>query len=93
MTMYIASVPCCWGEDDINNPLLPPWESCSPSVGCVLDYQGYITVAQERDPPRPPAAAPRPRSPATFETSIPVIHSLSAYLGLLLCFQVNELRY
>lgn len=52
MSMQIASAPCCWGVDDVNNPNLPPWQKVLDEAaqagyqGMELGPYGYLPLAQ-----------------------------------------------
>ena len=54
MTIKIASAPCCWGVDDVNNPHLPPWQRVLEEAaqagykGIELGPYGYIPLDVER---------------------------------------------
>ncbi len=54
MTMYIASAPCCWGVEDVNNPHLPPWERVLSEAaqagyrGIELGPYGYLPLDVDR---------------------------------------------
>ena len=54
MSMQIASAPCCWGVDDVNNPNLPPWQKVLDEAaqagyqGMELGPYGYLPLAQGR---------------------------------------------
>lgn len=39
MSMRIASAPCCWGVDNVNNPHLPPWQKVL-NEAAEAGYQG-----------------------------------------------------
>ncbi|MFC3626980.1 sugar phosphate isomerase/epimerase family protein [Vogesella amnigena] len=53
MTIKIASAPCCWGVDDVNNPHLPPWQRVLEEAaqagykGIELGPYGYIPLDVE----------------------------------------------
>lgn len=53
MSIKIASAPCCWGVDDVNNPHLPPWRrvldeaSQAGYQGIELGPYGYIPLDVE----------------------------------------------
>ncbi|MBI4924168.1 MAG: TIM barrel protein [Devosia nanyangense] len=50
----IATAPCCWGVDDVNNPHLPPWErvldeaSAAGYDGIEFGPYGYLPLDVER---------------------------------------------
>lgn len=50
MSIRIASAPCCWGVDNVNNPHLPPWERVLDEAaqagyrGIELGPYGYIPL-------------------------------------------------
>lgn len=54
MRLRIASAPCCWGVDDVNNPHLPPWERVLDEAaeagyqGLELGPYGYLPLEGER---------------------------------------------
>lgn len=54
MNMRIASAPCCWGVDDVNNPHLPPWQKVLDEAaqagyqGLELGPYGYLPLDRER---------------------------------------------
>ncbi|MEQ6290249.1 sugar phosphate isomerase/epimerase family protein [Vogesella sp. GCM10023246] len=53
MSIKIASAPCCWGVDDVNNPHLPPWQRVLEEAaqagykGIELGPYGYIPLDVE----------------------------------------------
>ncbi|PXX94858.1 TIM barrel protein [Halomonas sp. LBP4] len=53
MSMRIASAPCCWGVDDVNNPHLPPWQKVLDEAaqagyqGLELGPYGYLPPDKE----------------------------------------------
>ncbi|MDC7699663.1 sugar phosphate isomerase/epimerase family protein [Vogesella indigofera] len=53
MSIKIASAPCCWGVDDVNNPHLPPWQRVLDEAaqagykGIELGPYGYIPLDVE----------------------------------------------
>jgi inosose dehydratase len=54
MGISIATAPCCWGVDDINNPNLPPWEhvfdeaAAAGYAGLELGPYGYVPLDLKR---------------------------------------------
>ncbi|TFH85674.1 AP endonuclease [Billgrantia azerbaijanica] len=53
MSLHIASAPCCWGVDDVNNPHLPPWQKVLDEAaeagyqGLELGPYGYLPLDRE----------------------------------------------
>ena len=54
MGISIATAPCCWGVDDIENPNLPPWErvfdeaAAAGYSGLELGPYGYVPLDLKR---------------------------------------------
>ena len=54
MAITITTAPCCWGVDDVRNPLLPSWERVFDEAaaagygGLELGPYGYVPLDAER---------------------------------------------